>query len=163
MNLFITNTQLFISQDVNWRTGVVWIFCGVLWCFYQLFGLSFWRHPFTAEDPLVSKWHNTKFLQNCWDEETNLCAYSHDTAVVKISQGYLLKLLLCQLFEGKYSQHPALCSYVSWYCFTNWWTASDVLVRERSEWMWIDSLFCKAVWPVHWKERSKSKEWLIHK
>ncbi len=22
---------------------------GLLWCFYQLFGLSFWRHPFTAE------------------------------------------------------------------------------------------------------------------
>ncbi len=30
--------------------------CGLLWCFYQLFGLSFWRHPFTAEDPLLSKW-----------------------------------------------------------------------------------------------------------
>ncbi len=30
--------------------------CGLLWCFYQLFGLSFWRHPFTAEDPLVNKW-----------------------------------------------------------------------------------------------------------
>ncbi len=33
--------------------------CGLLWCFYQLFGLSFWRHPFTAEHPLV----NTTFLQ----------------------------------------------------------------------------------------------------
>ncbi len=22
--------------------------CGLLWCFYQLFGLSFWRHPFTT-------------------------------------------------------------------------------------------------------------------
>ncbi len=41
---------------------VVWITCG-LWCFY-LFGLSFWRHPFTAEDPLVSKWCNANFLQN---------------------------------------------------------------------------------------------------
>ncbi len=40
----------------NWRTGVVWITCGLLWCFYQLFGVSFWRHPFTAEDLLVSKW-----------------------------------------------------------------------------------------------------------
>ncbi len=45
--------------------------CGVLWCFYQLFGLWFWRHPFTAEDPLVSKWWNAKFLQICSDEETN--------------------------------------------------------------------------------------------
>ncbi len=34
-----------------------------LWCFYQLFGLSFWRHPFTAEEPLVSKWWNATFLQ----------------------------------------------------------------------------------------------------
>ncbi len=32
---------------------------------------SFWRHPFTAEDPLVSKWYNAKFLQICSDEETN--------------------------------------------------------------------------------------------
>ncbi len=29
--------------------------CELLWCFYQLFGLSFWRHPFTAKDPLVSR------------------------------------------------------------------------------------------------------------
>ncbi len=41
------------------------------WCFYQLFGLSFWRHPFTAEDPLVSKWCTATFLQICFDEETN--------------------------------------------------------------------------------------------
>ncbi len=44
--------------------------CG-LWCFYQLFGLSFWRHPFTSEDPLVSKSWNATFLQICSDEETN--------------------------------------------------------------------------------------------
>ncbi len=24
---------------------------------------SYWRHPFTAEDPLVSKWCNAKFIQ----------------------------------------------------------------------------------------------------
>ncbi len=61
MDLFLTNTQLLSSQDVNWWTGVMWITCGLLWCFYQLFGLSFWRHPFTAEDPLVSKWWNAIF------------------------------------------------------------------------------------------------------
>ncbi len=47
--------------------GLEW--CG-LWCFY-LFGLLFWRHPFTAEDPLLSKWCNATFLQICSDEETN--------------------------------------------------------------------------------------------
>ncbi len=40
--------------------------CGLLWCFYQLFWLSFWRHPFTAEDQLLSKWCNAKFLQIWW-------------------------------------------------------------------------------------------------
>ncbi len=44
--------------------GLEW--CGLLWCFYQLFGLSFWRHPFTAEDPLLSKWCNATFLQIWW-------------------------------------------------------------------------------------------------
>jgi len=67
MELFNTNTQLFTSLDVNWGTGVVWIIV----MFYQLFGLSFWRHPFTVEDPLVSKWYNAKFLQICSDQDTN--------------------------------------------------------------------------------------------
>ncbi len=43
----------------------------VKFCIEQLFGLSFWRHPFTAEDPLVSKWCKDTFLQICSDEETN--------------------------------------------------------------------------------------------
>ncbi len=30
--------------------------CG-LWCFYQLFGLSFWRHPFTSIAETVMQWH----------------------------------------------------------------------------------------------------------
>ncbi len=40
--------------------------CELLWCFYQLFGLSFWWHPFTAEDPFVYKWCNAIFLKICW-------------------------------------------------------------------------------------------------
>ncbi len=71
MNAFITYTQLFASQDIHWWTGVMWITCGLLWCFYQLFALSFWRHPFTVKDPSVSKWCNAKFLQIYSKEETN--------------------------------------------------------------------------------------------
>ncbi len=52
MDLFLKKPISF-SQDINWWTGVEWFTCELLWCFYQLFGLSFWRHPFTAEDPLV--------------------------------------------------------------------------------------------------------------
>ncbi len=66
MDLFLTNTQLFASQDIIWWTGVLWITCALLWCFYQLFGLSFWRHPFTAEDPFLSKWCSATFLQIWW-------------------------------------------------------------------------------------------------
>ncbi len=65
MDLFLTNMQLFTSQDVNWWTGVVWITCGLLWCFYQMFGLSFWRHP------LTSKWCNAIIFQIHSYEETN--------------------------------------------------------------------------------------------
>ncbi len=32
-------------------------------------------NPFTAEDPLVSKWRNAKFLQICSNEETNSDIY----------------------------------------------------------------------------------------
>ncbi len=60
MVLFLTIMPLFYSQDVN-----LWIIV----MFYQLFELSFWRHPFTTEDPLVSKWYNVEFLQICSDEE----------------------------------------------------------------------------------------------
>ncbi len=69
MDLFLTNMQF--STSKNWWTGLVWITCGLLWCFYQLFGLSFWRHPLTAEDLLVSKWCNATFLQICSHEEPN--------------------------------------------------------------------------------------------
>ncbi len=40
-----------------------------MWCSYQLLELSFWRHPFTAEDPLLSKWCNATFLQIYSNEE----------------------------------------------------------------------------------------------
>ncbi len=60
MNLFIRNAQISLH-----RTLIDGLECGLLvdYCdvFYQL---SFWRHPFTAEDPLVSKWCNAKFHQN---------------------------------------------------------------------------------------------------
>ncbi len=61
MHLFITKIQLFTSQVVNRWTGVLYI----TWT------LIFWRHPFTAEDPLVSKSCDAIFLQICSYIETN--------------------------------------------------------------------------------------------
>ncbi len=43
-----------------------WSGVDYLWCFYQLFGLSFWRHPFTAEHPLLRHWCRDTFLQTWW-------------------------------------------------------------------------------------------------
>ncbi len=63
------------TQDAYWWMQIVQITIGLLWCFYQLFGLLFWRHPFTAEDPLVRKWCNATFLQIFY-EETNSSTFS---------------------------------------------------------------------------------------
>ncbi len=65
----LLKTQLFALQDVNWWTRVTLISCGLMWCFYQQFGFSFWRHPFTAEDHWWES--NDPFLQICSNEETN--------------------------------------------------------------------------------------------
>ncbi len=62
----VSYEQLYTSQLVNWCTRVVCITCELLWCFNQLFGLSFWRQPFTVEDTLPGKWWNATFLQNWW-------------------------------------------------------------------------------------------------
>ncbi len=54
MDLFIT-TSSFYFTDINWWNGsgvdCLWI---VFIFFSQLFGHSIWRHPFTADDPLMS-------------------------------------------------------------------------------------------------------------
>ncbi len=61
MDLFLRNLNLVTSQDFNQWTGVLWITCVLLWCFHQLCGFSFWRHPFNTEDPLMSKrWNFSK-------------------------------------------------------------------------------------------------------
>ncbi len=47
MHLFLTNKQLFVSQDINWWTGVMWYLRIIVMFFLRCLG-SFWRHPFTA-------------------------------------------------------------------------------------------------------------------
>ncbi len=57
MDLFFNHTKLFTSQYVNLWAGVMWITV----MFYQLFGLSFWCHPFVSEDPMMSNWLTLNF------------------------------------------------------------------------------------------------------
>ncbi len=56
------------SQRKQFKTALI------LWCFISCLDthFKFWRHPFTAEDPLVSKWCNATFLQICSDEKYKL-------------------------------------------------------------------------------------------
>ncbi len=72
MDLFLPNMQRFTSQDVNW---LLVDYCDVF--ISCLDSHSDW-HPFTADDPLVSKWWNATFLQICSDEETNKLIYILD-------------------------------------------------------------------------------------
>ncbi len=95
-NLFLTNMQLFTSQDIIWWIRVMWITCGLLWYFCGLLtcGLLFcglhhitvmdlwitaavWTVILTApiQDPLVSKWCNTSPNVFWW---TNILIYILD-------------------------------------------------------------------------------------
>ncbi len=44
----------------------------------QLFVLSFWRHPFTADDQLVRKWRSSQE-----DASNHIAALQHPSIVVK--------------------------------------------------------------------------------
>ncbi len=69
-----TNICSFLFHK-TWVDDYFWITSGLLWCLYQRLGLSFWRHPFTAEDSFVSKWCNAKcsFPFFCILYKTELC------------------------------------------------------------------------------------------
>ncbi len=64
------NTVLNHSVGRFWceRTTVDWI-CHYIICFFSSLDSYLWRHPFTAEDPLVKC--NAKYLQISSNEETN--------------------------------------------------------------------------------------------
>lgn len=63
-SLKLQHPEGFVSQDINWWTGGMWITSGLLWCFYQLYGLPLQRHPLTAEDPLGEQLMQCLIYQN---------------------------------------------------------------------------------------------------
>ncbi len=58
IDLFLTNTQLLASQDINWCTGVVWIIV--------MFLSAVWTLILTAPIHCRGKWWNATFLQIWW-------------------------------------------------------------------------------------------------
>ncbi len=74
MDLFLISMQFLASLDINWWTGVVWITCGLLWCFIScLDSHSDGTHS-------LSKWCDAKFLQIWW---RNKLIYILDGLVVR--------------------------------------------------------------------------------
>jgi len=60
------------KQSYGYRTCNVRITCGLLWRFYQLFGLSIWRHPFrihwwTSDAMLILEKTDMDMLCRCAD------------------------------------------------------------------------------------------------
>ncbi len=101
--------------------------------FYQLFGLS--RHPFTAEDPLVSKWYNGTFLHICSDKETNTLA-----GLWHMDGLWVSKII----FGGNYS-----VVVLNW--LVTWPTADCRYVRTRSSRLFsVTVSICLAVLPHYW-------------
>ncbi len=94
-----------LHKDFN-----LWVItCGLLWYFFQLFGLSFWRHPFIAEYPLVSKWCNAEFPQISSDEEKNSSIFWMASRVSAHPGGSFIMsngLFFGQLFGLSFWRHP---------------------------------------------------------
>ncbi len=65
-DLFLANTQIFASLDVNKWIGVVWITCELLWCFISCSNgtHSLQRIHWWASD-------KARFLQTCYGDKTH--------------------------------------------------------------------------------------------
>ncbi len=117
----------------------MWISCGLLWCYYQLFGLLFWRHPFTAEDPLVSKWCNAKFLKICSDEELIILRMSKTVTNCRIwgnSSSYHIHsrfVLYHRSFHHRPSTEHKLTTIADQKSI--WWTV--IRLHTRSGLLWL--------------------------
>ncbi len=78
---------------------------GGFWYERTILGLSFWRHPFTAEDPSVSKWRNTKTSSNLfWETRIKLIyildglSMSTFSANIHFWMNYSFNSSLCNVF-----------------------------------------------------------------
>ncbi len=94
--------------------GLEWITFGLLWCFYQLFGHSFWRHPFTAEHPFLRQWYNATFLQIWWRNK-----------LIYILDGLKGRTFSANISSSHYPQERQLSV---WNCFTNQYCNGKMLI-----------------------------------
>ncbi len=98
VDLFLTNTNFLLHKtfiDGLELCGLLVNYCG----FYQLFVLSIWWHPFTAEDPLVNGKCGMLYLS--WPERKGI--------------------VLVWTWGGGLKMDPGSCSlFILFVCFLKW-------------------------------------------
>ncbi len=111
--------------------------CGLLWCFYQLFGLLFWRHPFTAEHPLLTKWCSATFLQIWWRHKLIyiLDGLRVSTSSANFHFGDLFIFCVCFIIL------PCLSSYSPVY-FCKCITANIWFISQTERYLWESCQRC---------------------
>ncbi len=66
MDWFLSNMQLFASQDINGWTGDAWITCELLWCFYRILILTAPIHfrGSTGEQVIMQNFSKSVMMKN---------------------------------------------------------------------------------------------------
>ncbi len=102
--MFKTFIICLLKQTAFHFSRDMWIAWGLLWCFYQLFGLSFWWHLFTVDDPLLSKLCNATFPHLFpWNNKLIIIGWpENDTFSANFYFG------LNYSFKAAYIWHPSL-------------------------------------------------------
>ncbi len=159
------------------------ISCVLLRCFNQPFGLSFWRHPFTAKGPLVCKWSNAKFFQ-IYDDETNssmIRGWASFLKIVIFWVNYSLKSKkhkrpcvtlhfwssLCRCGDDVWMSVHELISFSVLFqhplCVRRWWHGhfSELLRTFTCRWRWWLTV-SRDIPPCRWPQRLLSTA-LLHR
>ncbi len=90
-----------------------WSGLDYLWSFYHLFDLSFLQNPFTAEDPLIRKWCEAKFIQICF-RWWNKLIYILDGLRVSTFSYLVWTILLFKLLVYKNTNWKKTTTLICW-------------------------------------------------
>ncbi len=105
---------------------------------------SFWRHPFTAEDPLLSKWCNATFLQIWW---RNKLIYILDGLKVS-TKVFIFGWTNTTLFPNEvysHSQNPFRLKKIAFLCAI---CISEQCCLRFTVFPWT-SEYCDALWIIY--------------
>ncbi len=144
-----------------WIMDFMTITCGLLWCFYQLFGLSFWRHPFTAEHPLLRHWCRDTFLQTWWRNKLIyiLDGLSVGTFLANLIFGWIIPLsrpllhnILMHAFFTKIAPDLGIETdflHIRWYFETVKVTVSATFIKKKKVWNVIFVIWSNFIFILH--------------